>query len=325
MDSSVHFNHPREQGFLPVSDGHRLYWEEFGSPDGIPALHLHGGPGGTLGNSGYRQRWDLPRTRLIGFEQRGCGRSTPSAADLGVPSDHFTTQKMIQDIEALRIARGVDKWILNGVSWGSTLALAYAQAHPERVHGLVLFAVTTTSREEVRWITETVGAIFPEAWERLDKFARDHVPEYESGSESLIDSYARLLANSDPGLRDAASLEWALWEDTHISLGSESVIRDPRWNDQDFRHSMNRLTTHFWSNAGFCDPPILQQIDRVKHLPAIFIHGRHDVSSPVATVWKLHRAWSGSQLQICENDAHGGATMVERWTAANSTMLGLAS
>ncbi len=218
MDSSVHFNHPREQGFLPVSDGHRLYWEEFGSPDGIPALHLHGGPGGTLGNSGYRQRWDLPRTRLIGFEQRGCGRSTPSAADLGVPSDHFTTQKMIQDIEALRIARGVDKWILNGVSWGSTLALAYAQAHPERVHGLVLFAVTTTSREEVRWITETVGAIFPEAWERLDKFARDHVPEYESGAESLIDSYARLLANSDPGLRDAASLEWALWEDTHISL-----------------------------------------------------------------------------------------------------------
>ncbi|NQD40721.1 alpha/beta fold hydrolase [Glutamicibacter halophytocola] len=325
MDSSGHLNSPGEHGFLPVSDGHRLFWEESGLPQGVPALHLHGGPGGTLGNSGYRHRWDLARTRLIGFEQRGCGRSTPSAADLNIPADQFTTQKLIEDIEALRIDRGIDKWILNGVSWGSTLALAYAQARPSRVIGLVLFAVTTTSREEVQWITETVGAIFPEAWDRLSKFARTHIPGYESGEMSLVEAYAQMLSSPVSDLRDAASIEWALWEDTHISLGSERVLRDPRWKEKQFRHAMTRLTTHFWSHSGFCQPPILDQVELINHLPAIFIHGRNDVSSPAATAWKLHRSWPGSELQICEGDAHGRTSMVERWTAANLKMLDLAS
>jgi len=325
MNSKGQLGSPREHGLLTVGEGHSLYWEEFGSPLGIPALHLHGGPGGTLGNSGYRNRWDLLRTRLIGFEQRGCGRSTPSAADISVPADQFTMQKLIEDIEALRVARGIDKWILNGVSWGSTLALAYAQTHPERVLGLVLFDVTTTSREEVQWITESIKVIFPEAWERLSNFALANVPSYKSRQVALVDAYAQMLSSTDTQLREAASIEWDLWEDTHISLGSESVIRDPRWSNDEFRYSMTRLTTHFWSHHGFCQPPILSRIDRINHLPAIFIHGRNDVSSPTATAWKLHQAWPGSELMISESDAHGGPTMVERWTKANASMLDLAS
>lgn len=318
-------SNPIHHGLMPTDDGHQLYWEEFGRRDGIPALHLHGGPGGTLGASGYRNRWDLSRTRLIGFEQRGCGRSLPSAADANVEMESFTTPRLIADIETLRIGLGIEKWILNGVSWGSTLALAYAQAHPERVIGIVLFAVTTTSREEVQWITETVGALFPEAWDRLAGFASRHVPAYASGELRLVEAYAQLLSSSDLELREAASREWALWEDTHISLGSEQVVRDPRWEERSFRHSMTRMTTHFWAHDGFCQPPILENMAKIQHLPAVLIHGRADVSGPARTAWKLHQLWPASSLVICEKDGHGGADMVDHWTSANAKMLDLAS
>ncbi|MEG2423964.1 alpha/beta fold hydrolase [Glutamicibacter sp.] len=325
MTDSSPGNIPAQQGLMPTDDGHQLYWEEFGSPGGIPALHLHGGPGGTLGASGYRNRWDLSRTRLIGFEQRGCGRSLPSAAAADTDIGEFTTQRLIADIETLRVGLGIEKWIINGVSWGSTLALAYAQAHPERVVGMVLFAVTTTSREEVQWITETVGALFPEAWDRFSRFASSRIPAYAAGELRLVEAYAQLLGSTDLELRDAASREWALWEDTHISLGSEKVIRDPRWHDRRFRHSMSRLTTHFWAHNGFCKPPIIENMAGIRNLPAVLIHGRADVSGPSMTAWKLHQLWPASSLVICETDGHGGAEMVDHWTSANANMLDLAS
>ncbi|MFT4218190.1 MAG: alpha/beta fold hydrolase [Micropruina sp.] len=162
---------PVAHGMLEVTGGQQIYWEEWGSSAGVPALYLDGGPGGAPGTGGYRHRFDLRRTRVIGFDQRGCGRSRPHASDPATSLDGNTTPHLIADIEALRTARGVDRWIVNGASWGSTLALAYAQAHPERVIGIVLFAVTTTSREEVDWITEGVGAIFPEAWDRFAGYA----------------------------------------------------------------------------------------------------------------------------------------------------------
>lgn len=325
MNSPAPSSTPAAHGFISATDGHQLYWEESGTADGIPALHLHGGPGGTLGAGGYRQRWDLSRTRLIGFEQRGCGRSIPSAAAPDADSAEFTLQKCIDDIETLRSSLGIEKWILNGVSWGSTLALAYAQAHPERVIGIVLFAVTTTSRSEVQWITETVGAVFPEAWDRFSRYARQHAAEYAEGNLRLVDAYARLLWPADPEVRNAASEEWALWEDTHISLGAASTARDPRWDDERFRLAMTRLTTLFWSHDGFCDPPILERLDRIGHLPGILIHGRSDISSPARTAWQLHRAWPNSELFLCAEDGHGGAAMVEQWTTANGKMLDLAS
>lgn len=152
---------PTQHGMLDVGDGQNIYWEQWGPSDGVPAVCLHGGPGGTLNASQFRRHFDLSRVRAIGFEQRGCGRSTPHASDPSTSLSTNTTAHLIADIEALREHLGVEAWIVNGVSWGSTLAVAYALAHPTRVLGVVLFAVTTTCREEVDWITEGVGAVFP--------------------------------------------------------------------------------------------------------------------------------------------------------------------
>ena len=312
---------PRESGMLAVGDGQDIYWEEWGSPDGVPALYLHGGPGGTLGAGGYRCRFDLTRARVIGFEQRGCGRSTPHAADPETSLEENTTSHLIGDIETLRKARGVDAWILNGVSWGSTLALAYAQAHPDRVAGIVLFAVTTTSRQEVDWITEGVSAIFPEAWDRFALHAERSGIGYQRGNDRLVEAYARLLNDPDPAIRDAASREWARWEDTHVSIGAGELVRDPRWENDTFRLAFARLTTHYWTHCGFSDPPLLDGMETIQHIPGMLIHGRRDISGPAATAWQLHRHWPGSQLLINDGDGHGGTTMVEQWDKANAQLV----
>lgn len=318
---------PRRSGLLDVGDGQRIHWEEWGAARGVPALYVHGGPGGGLGRSGYRNRFDLSRTRVIGFEQRGCGRSLPHASDPATGLASNTTAHLIADIERLREHLGVQAWILNGVSWGSTLALAYAQAHPERVLGVVLFAVTTTSRWEVDWITETVGAVFPEAWDRFASFAESAGVGYRRGRDRLVRAYADMLDSPDPDLRDAASREWALWEDTHVSIGvpggigREGIRRDPRWEDDAHRLAFARLTTHYWSHDGFCEPPLLERMDRVAGIPAFLIHGRRDVSGPARTAWEVHRRWPGSTLFIDEGDGHGGDAMVEHWSEANVRLL----
>lgn len=305
------------QGMLEVSGGNRLYWEEWGSLEGVPALYLHGGPGGGLGASRYRERFDLATTRVIGFEQRGCGRSEPHASDPSVTLDGQTMAQLIQDIEGLRTHFGVPAWLVNGVSWGSTLALAYAQAHPARVLGLVLYAVTTTSRREVEWITEGVGMMLPEAWDRLAGHAEQAGVGYRRGEGRLIDAYAQLMAADDESVREAASQEWALWEDAHVSIGTGKSQRDPRWADQRFRHAFLRLTAHYWSNDGFCQPPILDRADQLQGIPGVLIHGRGDVSSPVRTAWELHRRWPESNLLVDEGGGHGGSSMVETWREAN--------
>ncbi|MDC5697804.1 alpha/beta fold hydrolase [Intrasporangium calvum] len=311
---------PSRCGMLDVGDGQSVYWEEWGVRDGVPALYVHGGPGGTLGASGYRHRFDLARTRVVGFEQRGCGRSTPHVSDPAVSLATNDTAHLVADIEGLREELGIEAWIVNGVSWGSTLALAYAQAHPSRILGIVLFAVTTTSRAEVDWITEGVGAIFPEAWDRLASHAEQAGIGYRRGHGRLIEAYAQLMAFPDPAVRDAASREWAMWEDTHVSIGAGGFRRDPRWDDARFRLAFSGLTTHYWSHDGFCDPPILQRMELLHGIPATLIHGRRDISSPAVTAWGLHHAWPESTLVIDEGDGHGGASMLERWRAANEDL-----
>lgn len=312
---------PVAQGRLATADGQRISWVEWGVSDGVPAVYVHGGPGGGLGSHGYRHRFDLSRTRLIGFDQRGCGLSLPHAADPATSLEANTTAHLIADMETLREARGVDRWIVNGVSWGSTLALAYAQAHPERVLGMVLFAVTTTSRAEVDWITEGVGSVYPEAWDRFASFAENAGIGYERGRGRLVEAYARLLGSDDSALRDAASHEWALWEDTHISLGIGGFRRDPRWDDDAHRLAFARLTSHYWANDGFLDPPVLECVDRLCGIDATLIHGRADVSGPVRTAWELHRRWRGSRLFVEESDGHGGAAMARRWDEANARLV----
>ncbi len=315
-----HEDVPVAQGMLEVSGGDRLYWEEWGSPAGVPALYLHGGPGGGLGASRYRERFDLTTTRVIGFEQRGCGRSTPHASDPSVTLDGQTTTQLIEDIEHLRTHLGVPAWLVNGASWGSTLALAYAQAHPDRVLGIVLYAVTTTSRREVEWITEGVGMMFPEAWDRFASHAEHAGVGYRRGDGRLIDAYAQLMASPEESVREAASQEWALWEDTHVSIGAGGLHRDPRWADDRFRHAFSRLTAHYWSHDGFCHPPILDRTDRLRGIPGVLIHGRRDVSSPLRTAWELHQRWPDSTLLVDEGEGHGGFSMVQAWRDANGRL-----
>jgi proline iminopeptidase len=304
-------------GLLDVGDGHEIYWEESGNAGGIPALYLHGGPGGTLGSGSYRARFDPARFRIVGLDQRGCGRSTPHVTAPGYDLAQNTTAHLLDDIERLREHLGVERWLVNGVSWGSTLALAYAQAHPRRVLGVVLLAVTTGDRFEVDWITETVGAIFPDAWDRLAAHAERAGIGYDRRRGRVVEAYARLMTHRDAAVRDDASRAWAEWEDHHVSIGS-GLRRNPRWDDDEYRHVFATLVTHYWAHDAFLAPPILERMERLAGIPATLIHGRRDVSGPAVVAWRLHRAWPGSELLIDEGDGHVGDAMVEACCAANS-------
>jgi proline iminopeptidase len=308
----------RESGLLDVGAGQSVYWEESGTSDGIPGLYVHGGPGGALGDGTYRTRFDPSRFRVIGFDQRGCGSSTPLAIAPGYDLGRNTTPALIEDMEQLREHLGVERWLLNGVSWGSTLALAYAQAHPERVLGIVLVAVTTTDRFQVDWITERVGAVFPEAWDRLASHAERAGIGYRRGEGRIVEAYAQLMTHPDWAVRDAASRAWVDWEDHHISIGAGRVVHDPRWNDDEYRHVFATLVTHYWAHDAFLVPAILERMDRVNDVPGTLIHGRRDVSGPAIVPWRLHRSWAASELIIHETEGHGGAAMTEAWRDANT-------
>lgn len=308
----------RASGLLDVGGGQEIYWEESGRADGIPAVYLHGGPGGTLGTGSYRTKLDPTRFRIIGLDQRGCGQSRPHVTDSGYDLGTNTTAFLVGDIEQVREHLGIERWLVNGVSWGSTLALAYTQDHPERVIGVVLMAVTTTDRFQVDWITETVGAIFPEAWDRLAAHAEAAGIGYRRGQGRLIEAYAKLTAHPDVAVRDAASRAWVEWEDHHVSIGTGGVVRNPRWNDDEYRRVFATLVTHYWANDGFLVPPILERMERLAGVPATLVHGRRDVSGPAVVAWRLHRSWPGSELIIDEGEGHGGKAMVEAWCEANS-------
>ncbi len=308
----------RASGRLDVGGGHEIYWEESGERDGIPGLYLHGGPGGTLGTGNYRRKFDPSRFRIIGLDQRGCGSSTPHVTAPGYDLSQNTTAHLVDDIEQLREHLGIERWLLNGVSWGSTLALAYAQACPEHVLGIVLMAVTTTDRFQVDWITETVSAIFPEAWDRLAAHAEQAGIGYRRGDGRLVDAYARLMTDRDMAVRDAASRAWVEWEDHHVSVGTGSLVRNPHWEQDEYRHVFATLVAHYWSHDAFLNPPILDRMDRLRGVPGTLIHGRRDVSGPATVAWQLHRAWPGSELIIDEREGHGGKAMVQAWCDANS-------
>ncbi len=308
----------RASGLLPVGGGHDVYWEESGNLDGIPALYLHGGPGATLGSGGYRGKFDPERFRIVGLDQRGCGRSTPHVTAAGYDLAENTTAHLISDIEQVRRHLQIDAWLINGVSWGSTLALAYAQAHRQHVLGIVLMAVTTTDRFYVDWITETVGAIYPEAWDRLAAHAEHAGIGYHRGRGRLIDAYAQLMTHPEAATRDAASRAWVEWEDHHISIGARGLHRNAAWDDDEYRQVFAILVTHYWANDAFLRPPILDQTERLSGIPGTLIHGRLDVSGPALAAWRLHQAWPGSELIVEENEGHGGEAMVNAWALANS-------
>ncbi|NHT19322.1 prolyl aminopeptidase [Cellulomonas sp. IC4_254] len=306
---------PSASGLLDRPGGARLFWEESGDPAGRPALYLHGGPGSGLGSGGYRRRFDPARYRVVGLDQRGCGRSTPWAVDDLAHLDSITTGALIEDLEALRAHLGIDAWLVHGVSWGSTLALAYALAHPDRVTALVLTAVTTGGREEIDWITEGVGRVFPEAW---DRFAAV-VPE----GVRPVEHYARLLRDPDPAVRADAADAWDVWESTHVSL-DPGWVPGPLHEDLRERANFATLVTHFWAHDCFLpgDEAVLPRAERLAAIPGVLVHGRRDISGPAITPWRLHRAWPGSELHVVESEGHGGAEEMELTRRALDVLAG---
>jgi proline iminopeptidase len=302
---------PYAQGRLDVGDGQRIHWETCGNPDGKPALVVHGGPGSGAGPS-WRRLFDPAAYRIVLFDQRGCGRSTPHASDPAVDLSVNTTAHLLADMERLRVHLGVDRWLLCGASWGSSLSLAYAQRHPERVTALVLFSVVANTRREINWVTRDMGRIFPQEWARF----RDGVPPAER-DDDLSAAYARLVNHPDPAVRERAEIDWCDWEDVHVSLAG-GFKPDPRYADPVFRAALVRIVTHYWSNLGFMpDGQLLHDAGKLAGIPGVLVQGRLDVSGPPDIAWQLTRAWPDARLEIVESGGHGsGHGVGERVVAA---------
>lgn len=291
---------PFEQGMLDVGDGHQVYWECCGNRNGKPALFLHGGPGSGC-SQGQRRFFDPALYRAVLFDQRGSGRSRPLASEPDADLSTNTTAHLIADIEALRMLLGIDSWIILGLSWGTTLALAYAQTHPHRVKAMVLGFVTTTSNAEVRWVTEDVGRIFPEEWDRFSNAIPDNLRHL-----APVDAYAIMLGDPDPVVRDDAARAWCDWEDAHVSL-TPGHAPSPSFEHPEFRLRFARLVTHYWRHAAFLDDDqLIRDAPVLNGIPGVLIHGRYDVSGPLVTAWKLHKQWRSSKLHILSDAGHGG-------------------
>jgi proline iminopeptidase len=290
---------PYEVGMLDVGDGHRLYWEVSGNPAGAPAVVLHGGPG-SGSSPGMRRMFDPAAYRIVQFDQRNCGRSTPHASEPEVDLSTNTTAELIDDCERIRLQLGIDRWLVWGGSWGSTLGLAYAESHPERVTAMMLVSVTNTTHGEVEWVTRSMGRVFPEEWARF----RDAVPA-EDRDGNLAAAYSRLLHAADPHTRELAAKAWCEWEDTHV--GTYAGHRhDPRYDDPRFRMCFARIVTHYWSNAAFLeDGQLGRDARRLAGIPGVLIHGRLDVSSPPDIAWRLAQEWPGAELVLVDDAGHG--------------------
>jgi proline iminopeptidase len=292
---------PYAHGLLDVGDDQHIYWEECGNPHGKPAVVLHGGPGSGC-TPWWRRFFDPSAYRVVLFDQRGCGRSTPLASDPAVDLSVNTTHHLLADIERLRAARGIERWLVLGASWGATLGLAYAEACPEHVSEIVLFSVTATRQRDVDWLTQDMRRIFPEQWERF----RNGVPPAERDGR-LVEAYNRLLNDPDPAVRDQAARDWCLWEDAHVATRPD-YRPSPRFQDPVFRYGFARLVTHYFSHAAWLEDGILQrEVGKLAGIPGVLIHGRLDFSSPLDVAWDLAQAWPSAQLVIIEDAGHGGS------------------
>ncbi|MFJ7214853.1 prolyl aminopeptidase [Amycolatopsis sp. NPDC098790] len=292
---------PYDQGLLDVGDGHRIHWETSGNPAGKPAVVLHGGPGqGCV--PGMRRMFDPARYRVVLLDQRGCGRSTPNAVD-SVRDN--TTGHLVADLEKLRQHLGIERWLVTGGSWGTTLALVYAERFPERVSELVLSAISTTRRCEIDWLYRGVRRFFPEEWAR-----------FSLGTENDVAAYARLLADPDPAVRDRAAAAWSRWEDVVLSLepGAPPVRDEPV---DDATLAFVRLTTHYYANAGWLEEgAVIRDAGRLAGIPGVLIHGRLDLSCPVTTAVELAEAWPGAELLVDDHSGHRASDVKRAWTLA---------
>jgi proline iminopeptidase len=289
---------PYDSGLLDVGGGHRIYWETCGHPGGKPALVLHGGPGSGCTPT-MRRYFDPAAYRIILFDQRNCGRSLPHASDISVDLATNTTQHLIADIERLRQHLGVECWLIFGNSWGSTLALAYAEQTPERVSEIVLLGVTMTTSSEVDWLYRGVAPLFPEQWIRF----RDGVPESERDG-SLIVAYNRLLNDADPDVRAHAAQDFHDWEIGLMSIDPD-VKPGGRWLDPAWRMARARICAHYFSHQAWLEDGILlRNAGRLAGIPGALIQGRLDLDGPLVTAWELSQVWPDSELIVIYGAGH---------------------
>ncbi|TCR93052.1 prolyl aminopeptidase [Rhizobium sp. BK376] len=284
---------PYASGHLDVGDGHVIYWERCGTPGAKPAVFLHGGPGGGISPS-HRRAFDPDLYDVTLFDQRGCGKSTPHA-DLNAN----TTWHLVADIERLREMAGAEKWLVFGGSWGSTLALAYAEKHPERVSELVLRGIYTLTRAELDWYYQFgVSEMFPDKWER---FIAPIPPEER---HEMMAAYNRRLTHADKAMRLEAAKAWAIWEGETITLLPEPSTSS-KFEDAEFAHAFARIENHFFVNAGWMDEgQLIRDAYKLKDIPGVIVHGRYDMPCPAKYAWALHKAWPKAEFHLIEGAGH---------------------
>jgi len=309
---------PYAEGLLDVSDGNRMRWAVYGNPSGKPAAVVHGGPG-SGSNPGSVGLFDLTQYRVVLFDQRGCGGSTPHASDPTTEMRHNTTAHLIEDMRRLREHLGIERWLLFGGSWGSTLILAYAERHPEHVTEIVLSGVTTTRRFEIDWLYGGVARFFPEAWERFVAGARAAAPD-----ESPVAAYARAMDSHDPSVTARAAADWCAWEDAVLSAESQGPATPYADRPPLARIAFVRIAAHYFAHGAWLDEgALLRDAHRLAGIPGVLLHGKHDMASPPVTAWQLARAWSDARLSLIPDAGHkGSAAMRERTVAALAAFAG---
>ena len=284
---------PGRTGFLDVGDGHQVYYEECGNPRGKPVVFLHGGPGGGC-TPAMRRFWNPEVYRIVLFDQRGSGKSQPHAS-----LDNNTTWDLVNDIEILRSALGIDRWQVFGGSWGSTLALAYSQAHPEKVTELVLRGIFMLRKKEIDWFYQHgASELFPDRWQHYIA----PIPESERGD--LLVAFHRRLTSDDPETRMQAAKAWSVWEGTTSTLLPNAQIAADFGADE-MALALARIECHYFMNNGFMkDNQLIDNVDRIRHIPAVIVQGRYDVVCPAVSAWELSRAWPEADLRIVPDAGH---------------------
>ncbi len=285
---------PYDSGHLAVDDHHRIYYEQCGNPQGKPVVFVHGGPGGGAGED-YRRFFDPAAYRIVLFDQRGCKRSTPYASLVD-----NTTWHLVEDIEAIRRKLGIERWMVFGGSWGSTLALSYAQRHPEHITELVLRGIFMLRRSELLWFyQEGASHMFPDAWEHY----LAPIPEVERGD--LMSAYYRRLTSDDEQTRLAAARAWSIWEGS-TSLLYPDAEKIAETGADDFAVAFARIECHYFVHGGFfeVEDQLLRDVDVIRHIPTVIVQGRYDVVCPARSAWDLYRRWPESDLVIVDDAGH---------------------
>jgi proline iminopeptidase len=285
---------PYDQGMLAVSPVHTIYYEQCGSPSGQPVVFLHGGPGGGLVPE-YRRFFDPAAYRIVLFDQRGSGKSTPHAS-----LEDNTTWHLVSDMERLREHLGIEGWMVFGGSWGSTLALAYAQTHPDRTRALFLRGIFLCRPKEIQWFYQKgADAIFPDVW---DEYVRV-IPESERND--MLGAYHRRLTSEDKAVRLEAARAWSIWEGSTSKLFPDPEMIN-HFGEDEFALAFARIECHFFMNNSFFDTDnyLIEHVGKIRHIPAVIVQGRYDVVCPMTSAWELHRAWPEAEFHVIPDAGH---------------------